>query len=108
MVVGWRFSRMTKFKVLAIVALAPMLAACVPAPEDMCQHMFEIMKKEHGADVFPASDEDYKKDRESCVRALEREKETLGVIAWSTSARCVMAAVTLEDLSKCNPTAPTQ
>ena len=45
--------------VLALAVLVPMLSACGPAPEDVCEHMMGIMKKELG-EALPMSDDAFK------------------------------------------------
>lgn len=92
---------MKKFStILAVALLAPMLTACAPSPEDMCEHVFGIMKKELG-DSFPMSDEDVKKGKEECVKEATKEKEKIGAMEYKKQAKCVMAATKLEELDKC-------
>lgn len=90
-------------KFLALAALAPMLAACAPSNEDVCQHVMDIMKKEMGDAAAEASEEDTKKFMEKCVKDLDKEKEKLGAAEYKKQAKCVMAAEKMEDLMKCEP-----
>ena len=93
---------MKKFTtVLALALLAPMLSACAPSPEDMCEHVFGIMKKELG-DAFTMSDEDLKKAKEECVKEAGKEKEKIGAMEYKKQAKCVMEATKLEELDKCD------
>lgn len=93
---------MKKFStILAVALLAPMLTACAPSPEDMCEHVFGIMKKELG-ESFPMSDEDVKKGKEECVKEATKEKEKIGAMEYKKQAKCVMAATKLEELDKCD------
>ncbi len=89
-------------KFLAIAALAPMLAACAPSNEDVCQHVMDIMKKEMG-DAATPSEEDTKKFMEKCVKDLDKEKEKIGAAEYKKQAKCVMAAEKMEDMMKCDP-----
>ncbi len=92
---------MNKFRsLLALVALAPMLAACAPAPEDVCQHVVDLMKKELG-DQVDMSDDDIKEIKDTCVKEAEKEKEMQGAIEYKKQAKCVMAASSFEELEKC-------
>jgi hypothetical protein len=93
---------MKKFRtLLALAALAPMLAACAPAPEDVCQHVVDLMKKELGEQVDAMPEEEITKIKDNCVKEAEKEKEMKGAIEYKKQAKCVMAASSLEDLKKC-------
>jgi hypothetical protein len=93
---------MKKFRTLmALVALAPMLAACAPAPEDVCQHVVDLMKKELGEQVDAMPEDEITKIKDNCVKEAEKEKEMKGSMEYNKQAKCVMAAASLEDLSKC-------
>jgi hypothetical protein len=96
---------MKKFRTLmALVALAPMLAACAPAPEDVCQHVVDLMKKELGEQVDAMPEDEITKIKDNCVKEAEKEKEMKGSMEYNKQAKCVMAATSLEDLSKCQDT----
>jgi hypothetical protein len=90
-------------KFLAIAALTPMLAACAPSNEDVCQHVMDIMKKEMGDAAGETSEEDTKKFMEKCVKDLDKEKEKIGAAEYKKQAKCVMAAEKMEDMMKCEP-----
>jgi hypothetical protein len=93
---------MKKFRtVLALAVLAPMLAACGPAPEDVCEHVMGIMKKELG-EALPMSDDDVKKFKEECVKEMNSEKEKMGAMEFKKQASCVMDASSLADMEKCD------
>lgn len=93
---------MKKFRtLLALAALAPMLAACAPAPEDVCQHVVDLMKKELGEQVDAMPEEEITKIKDNCVKEAEKEKEMKGAIEYKKQAKCVMAAGSLDDLKKC-------
>lgn len=85
---------------LALAAFAPMLAACAPSGEDLCNHVIEVMQKELG-DAATPSDEDKKKFTEECVKEMEKEKEKIGAAEFKTQAKCIMAAEKMEDMAKC-------
>lgn len=94
---------MKKFRtLLALAALAPMLAACAPAPEDVCGHVVDLMKKELGDQVDAMPEDEIKKIKENCVKEAEKEKEMKGALEYNKQAKCVMAAASLEDLEKCD------
>src|SRR5690606_31452468 len=90
-------------KFLALAVLAPMLAACAPSNEDVCQHVMDIMKKEMGDAAEAPSDEDIKEGMKKCVEEFDKEKEKLGAAEHKKQAKCVMAAEKLEDMAKCQP-----
>jgi hypothetical protein len=93
---------MKKFHtLLALAALAPMLAACAPAPEDVCQHVVDLMKKELGEQVDAMPEEEITKIKDNCVKEAEKEKEMKGALEYKKQAKCVMAAESLEDLKGC-------
>lgn len=93
---------MKKFRtLLALLALAPMLAACAPAPEDVCQHVVDLMKKELGEQVDAMPEDEITKIKDNCVKEAEKEKEMKGSMEYNKQAKCVMAAGSLEDLTKC-------
>ncbi|MCA9683600.1 MAG: hypothetical protein KC431_08115 [Myxococcales bacterium] len=86
---------------LAIAALAPILAACGPAPAEVCDHVVDLMKKELGEQVGAMSDDDIKEIKDTCVKDAEKEKEMKGALEYNKEAKCVMAAASLADLDKC-------
>jgi hypothetical protein len=86
---------------LALAVLAPMLVACGPKPDDVCQHVVDLMKKDLGAQADAMSEEQITKIKETCVKNAEKEKENKGPIEYNKQAKCVMAAESLEDLREC-------
>jgi hypothetical protein len=86
---------------LALAVLAPMLAACAPAPEEVCQHVVDLMKKELGEQVDAMPEEEITKIKDNCVKEAEKEKEMKGAMEYNKQAKCVMAAASLADLAKC-------
>lgn len=88
-------------KLLALAVLVPMLTACAPKPEDVCQHVVDLMKKEMGDQVDSMSEEQITKIKDTCVKNAEKEKELKGAIEYNKQAKCVMAAESLEDLRAC-------
>ncbi|PRP93382.1 hypothetical protein ENSA5_42810 [Enhygromyxa salina] len=93
---------MKKFRTLiALAALAPMLAACAPAPEDVCQHVVDLMKKELGEQVDAMPEDEITKIKDNCVKEAEKEKEMKGALEYKKQAKCVMAAESLDDLKTC-------
>lgn len=86
---------------LALVVLAPMLAACAPKPDDVCQHVVDLMKKDLGDQADAMSEEQVAKIKETCVTKAEKEKELKGAIEYNKQAKCVMAAESLEGLKVC-------
>jgi hypothetical protein len=87
--------------VLALAVLVPMLSACGPAPEDVCEHVMGIMKKELG-EALPMSDEDTKKFKEECVKEMNSEKEKMGAMEFKKQASCVMDATNFAEMEKCD------
>jgi hypothetical protein len=86
---------------LALIVLAPMLAACAPAPEEVCQHVVDLMKKDLGDQADAMSEEEITEIKDKCIKDGEKEKEMKGVLEYNKQAKCVMAATLLADLSKC-------
>ena len=89
-------------KFLALAAITPMLAACTPSPEKVCNHVMDIMKKEMPEGAEEPSEEDMKKGMEKCVEGLEKEKEKLGEEKYKEQVKCVMAASDMEGFMKCD------
>jgi hypothetical protein len=99
-----RFPIMKKLhKFLAIAALTPMLAACAPSPEDLCQHVFDMAKKEAGDAAKDAPEEEMKKAMEECTKEVEKEKEKMGAAEFKKYSKCVMDAEKMEGMMKCKP-----
>lgn len=91
----------TLSKLLVLAVLAPMLTACGPKPEDVCQHVIDLMKKDLGDQADAMSEEQIAKIKETCVKSAEKEKELKGAIEYNKQAKCVMAAESSEDLRAC-------
>lgn len=86
--------------VLAVVVLAPLLAACAPAPDKVCGHVVDLMKKELGDEADAMSDEQIEKITKSCVEDAQKDKES-NPKHYAKRAKCVMAAESLNDLRDC-------
>jgi hypothetical protein len=86
---------------LALAVFAPLLVACAPAPDEVCQHVIDLMKKELGDQVDAMSEEEITKIKDNCVKEAEKEKEMKGAMEYNKQAKCVMAAGSLADLAKC-------
>jgi hypothetical protein len=91
----------THHTLLALAVLAPMLIACAPKPDDVCQHVVDLMKKDLGEQVDALSEEQITKIKDTCVKNAEKEKEAKGALEYNKQAKCVMAAESLEDLREC-------
>ena len=59
------------------------------------------MKKQLGDQADAMPEEEITKIKDNCVKEAEKEKEMKGSIEYNKQAKCVMAAETLDDLSKC-------
>jgi hypothetical protein len=93
---------------LAIAALAPMLAACAPSNEAVCQHLIDLVKKEAGDSADKDADKDKeaeaeKKYLEKCAKEMEEEKTKLGDAAFKKQVSCIMDSKSYADLEKCEP-----
>jgi hypothetical protein len=86
--------------VLAVAVLAPMLAACAPKPEDVCDHVIDLMKKDLGDEADALSDEQVEKIRTSCVEDAEKDRKS-NPKDYAKRAKCVKAAGSLDDLREC-------
>ena len=86
--------------VLAAVVLAPLLAACAPSPEDVCDHVIDLMKKGLGDEADALSDEQVEKIRTGCVEDAQKDKKD-NPKDYAKRAKCVKAASSLDDLREC-------
>jgi len=112
---------MKKFPALVtLLILAPILASCTPAPEEVCEHVLDVLseqftydglkqelllKKERGEEVeaMPSEEEfdkEMAKNFDECIIDLEKAKEK-DASAYKKRASCAMAAKTFEDFGKC-------
>jgi NADH:ubiquinone oxidoreductase subunit B-like Fe-S oxidoreductase len=82
-------------KLFAATIFVSLAAACGPSPEAVCDHVIELTKKEVGEEAAKAIDKD------DCVKSAEREKEMKGMMKYNEQASCVVAAESLEALTKC-------
>jgi hypothetical protein len=87
--------------VLAVAVLAPLLAACAPSPEDVCDHVVDLMKKGLGDEADALSDEQVEKIRTGCVEDAQKDKKK-SPKDYARRAKCVMAAGSLDDLRECD------
>lgn len=93
---------MKKFHtLLALAALVPMLAACAPSPEEVCQHIIDLTKKEVGEEA-EAMTEQLDAHKEKCIKDGEHQKEMRGALEYNKEAKCVMAAESIADVEKCD------
>lgn len=86
--------------VLALAVLVPMLAACAPAPEKVCDHVMDLMKTKLGDEVDAMSDEQIEKIKTTCVDDAKKDKEK-NPKDYKNRAKCVMKAASLDDLRDC-------
>lgn len=86
--------------VLAIAVFAPLLAACAPSPEDLCDHVVDLMKKGLGDEADALSDEQVEKIRTGCVEDAQKDKKD-NPKDYAKVAKCVKAASSLDDLRAC-------
>jgi|GEM_PF-1498368 len=84
-----------------VVVLAPLFAACVPSPEDVCGHAMELMKKQLGADADTLSADKLESFEKDCVENAKKDKDK-DLKAYKNRTKCVMAADSLEDLHECD------
>lgn len=75
-----------------LVALTT-LVGCAPSPQDVCDHMNELVTKE--APDAP------KPDTAECVSSVESKKEMKGLFKYRDWANCVVDATSLEAAEKC-------
>ncbi|MFV8755535.1 hypothetical protein ACNOYE_33720 [Nannocystaceae bacterium ST9] len=87
---------------VTLALIAPLLCACAPSPEKVCEHMLGLMKKELGADLPEA---ETKKMQEECIEDAERmkkNKKRKGPMEWRKAAGCIMDATSMEEVGKCD------
>ncbi len=87
--------------VFALCLFVPMLGACTPSPEKLCDHAFEIIKKEAGDKAADMPEEDLKKAKEKCVKDVEKDKAEKPD-EYKEKATCFMAAKDMESMGKCD------
>ena len=87
-----------KRSLVAIGSIALFTLACGASPEQVCDHVIDLAKKELGEEAAKAM------PKEECVKDAERDKEMKGMMKWRTQAGCVMDATTLEAAMKCDAT----
>ncbi|MEM7155891.1 MAG: hypothetical protein AAF799_23775 [Myxococcota bacterium] len=86
---------MKKSSVIVAGLLASVFAVgCGAAPEEVCGHIEEIVKKEAG-------DEAAKAAVDGCDFKWKMRKDTKGIFQYKELASCVMDASTVEALGKC-------
>ena len=88
-------------KLLVLVALTPMLAAC-SSPKKICAHVMDITVKSAPEGTPPPSEDDMKRYTETCLGKLEKEKKELGEEKYKEMVKCVMATTDMPGIMKCN------
>lgn len=86
--------------ILAVAVFAPLLGACAPSPEDVCDHVIDLMKKDLGDQADALSDEQVDKIRTGCVEDAQKDKKN-NPKEYAKRAKCVKAASSLDDLREC-------
>lgn len=74
------------------------MVGCGPSPEGVCDHTLALAKAELGDEAAEAA----LGSREDCVKSEERRKEMQGMIKYKDKNKCLMAAKTWEEASKCS------
>lgn len=69
-------------------------AGCAQSPEDVCNHIKKLLKKEMKMDAS-------EKMMKRCVKRWERKKEMKGYFKYRKISRCVLAADSLKEAKKC-------
>lgn len=86
---------MNKTKIFAAALLTSFIATgCGAAPEEVCGHIEEVVKKEAG-------DEAAKAAIDGCEFKWKMRKDTKAVFEYKDLAGCVMDAENIEALGKC-------
>ena len=86
---------MKKSSVIVAGLLATVFAVgCGASPEEVCGHIEEVVKKEHG-------DEAAKAAVDGCDFKWKMRKDTKGIFKYKDLASCVMDASTTEAIGKC-------
>jgi hypothetical protein len=67
-----------------------------PSPEDQCDHLIGLMKKESGMDLGD-------KFRAECLRKAEKGMIE-GQYPYATRAKCILSAESLDQADKCGKT----
>ena len=89
-------------KLLALVALSPLLVACKPSPEKICTHVTDLAKKSAPEGTEEPSEDDMKDHTDKCVKRLDTRKSELGEEAYQEMVKCVMDAKDMEGVVKCD------
>lgn len=87
--------------VLALAVLVPMLSACGPSPEDVCEHVMGVMKKELG-EALTMTEQDMQEFRNDCVENFNAEQAKMGSEEFAKRATCVIGAKNFHALEKCD------
>lgn len=88
---------MKRTALIATLALAAVAATgCSSSPEDVCDHMVELLENELGAEAAS------KLDKKECVSSLERERDMIGEIEYRKQASCVMDAESFQAIRDCD------
>jgi hypothetical protein len=90
-------------KILRALALLSPLAlfACGggPSPASLCNHLYDLAEKAGGKEAEEAD-----KNKEECLKEVEKVKEDLGDDAFKKFGECVTAKESLEAAVRgCNP-----
>lgn len=82
-----------RIKVLVVLGALATATGCAPSPQDVCDHMSELVTKGSGDAVKP--------DTAECVSSVESKKEMKGLMKYRKWANCVVDASTLEAAEGC-------
>lgn len=81
--------------ILVFAVFAPLLVACGPAPEQVCEHVLMLTEAELGS--VPGERDKY---LAGCVHDAELDREA-DRKSWKRRAECVLAVDSLAGLSGC-------
>jgi len=87
---------------LALVALAPLLTACGPSPEDACAHIIDLMQQELDAKGTALAEDKVGEIQKKCVERANKSKEMKGSVEYKKEAKCVMAAQSVDAAAACS------
>ena len=85
-----------KLSLVVLGSVGLFALGCGASPEQVCDHMIGLAKKELGEEAAKAM------PKEECVKEAEKEKELKGMMKWREQAGCVMDATSLEAAVKCD------
>lgn len=85
----------------ALSALLVGLTACGPSPEEVCEHVIELLSKDLDAKGMKLEDDKRSKSLESCTERAAKSKRE-GAMEYKKEAACMITASSLQEVKACS------